>query len=78
MRYPGQVNNFSIFPAVSLAVYTAKPTRIDDALFIEAARLCAQQVSKQDRERGRLYPSQADMVPMEMAIASERAGALSV
>ncbi|WP_147199068.1 NAD-dependent malic enzyme [Pantoea sp. CCBC3-3-1] len=69
-RYPGQANNFYIFPAVSLAVYAAKPKRIDDALFIEAARLCAQQVSKQDRERGKLYPSQADILSTEIAIAS--------
>jgi len=69
-RYPGQANNFYIFPAVSLAIYAARPARVDDKLFIEAARLCAQQVSKADREKGKLYPSQADIVKTEVAIAT--------
>ena len=69
-RYPGQANNFYIFPAVSLAIYAARPTRVDDRLFIEAARLCAKQVSKADREKGKLYPSQADIVNTELAIAT--------
>jgi len=69
-RYPGQANNFYIFPAVSLAIYAARPARVDDKLFIEAARLCAQQVSKAEREKGKLYPSQADIVKTEIAIAS--------
>lgn len=68
-RYPGQANNFYIFPAVSLAVYAARPRRIDDRLFIEAARACAQQVSKKDRDRGMLYPSQAGILKTEKAIA---------
>ncbi|MFU9139015.1 NAD-dependent malic enzyme [Erwinia tasmaniensis] len=68
-RYPGQANNFYIFPAVSLAVYAARPRLIDDRLFIEAARACAQQVSKKDRDRGMLYPSQAGILKTEKAIA---------
>lgn len=69
-RYPGQANNFYIFPAVSLAIYAARPKRVDDRLFIEAARLCARQVSQDDREKGKLYPSQADILNTEIAIAT--------
>ena len=36
--HPGQANNFYIFPAIGLAVYATRPKRIDDRMFIEAAR----------------------------------------
>ncbi|WP_312046331.1 NAD-dependent malic enzyme [Erwinia sp.] len=69
-RYPGQANNFYIFPAIGLAIYAARPAHVDDKLFIEAARLCAEQVDKTAREKGRLYPSQGDIVNTEIAIAN--------
>lgn len=68
--HPGQANNFYIFPAIGLAVYAARPTRIPDGAFLEAARACAAQVSKADRERGMLYPPQSDILRTEVAIAT--------
>lgn len=54
----------------SLAIYAAKPRRVDDRLFIEAAHACAEQVIKQDLQKGKLYPSQADILQTEVAIAT--------
>src|SRR5258707_7531494 len=47
--HPGQANNFYIFPAIGLAVYATRPKRIDDRMFIEAARGSADQRSEERR-----------------------------
>ena len=54
--HAGPANNFYIFPAVGLAVYATQPKRITDRMFIEAARASADQVSRDDRDRGMLFP----------------------
>ena len=67
--YPGQANNFYIFPAVGLALYATRPTRVTDAVFIAAARGTADQVSPRDRERGLLFPPQAQILETEITTA---------
>jgi len=67
---PGQANNFYIFPAIGLATYAARPTRITDACFIAAAEACAAQVDDALRAKGMLFPSQADILETEIAIAA--------
>ena len=68
--HPGQANNFYIFPAVGLAVYATRPTRIDDAMFIAAAKGSADQVSDADRSKGMLFPHQADILETEITTAT--------
>jgi len=68
--YPGQANNFYIFPAVGLAVYATRPTRITNEIFIAAARGIADQVSPHDRERGLLYPLQVKILETEITTAA--------
>lgn len=67
--HPGQANNFYIFPAVGLAVYATRPKRITDEVFIVAAQASADQVSQEQRSHGMLFPSQADILEVEAAIA---------
>jgi malate dehydrogenase (oxaloacetate-decarboxylating)(NADP+) len=67
--HPGQANNFYIFPAVGLAVYATRPQRITDEVFIVAAQASADQVSQEQRSHGMLFPSQADILEVEAAIA---------
>jgi len=67
---PGQANNFYIFPAIGLAVYATRPKRIDDRMFIAAARGSADQVSQSDRDRGMLFPPQDDILEAEITTAS--------
>lgn len=67
--YPGQANNFYIFPAVSLAVYATRPKRITDEFFIEAARATAAQVTTAERERGMMFPPQSNVLATEVATA---------
>jgi len=67
--HPGQANNFYIFPAIGLATYVARPRRLTDACFIVAAEASADQVSPSLREKGMLFPSQADILAMEVTTA---------
>ncbi|TYC64301.1 NAD-dependent malic enzyme [Rhodobacterales bacterium] len=67
--HPGQANNFYIFPALGLAAYATKATKIDSEMFIAAARGCAGQVSDSARDKGMLFPPQKDMLATELRIA---------
>lgn len=68
--HPGQANNFYIFPAIGLAVYATRPKRIDDAMFIAAARATADQVGPDLRDKGMLFPSQRDILETEVTTAA--------
>lgn len=68
--HPGQANNFYVFPALGLAVYATKAKKIDNKMFVAAARGCADQVSVTDRELGTLFPPQRDILTTESRIAT--------
>ena len=68
--HPGQANNFYIFPAIGLAVYATKPKRITDKMFIKAARASADQVSRDDRDKGMLFPKQSHILEVEITTAT--------
>ncbi|MFT9423823.1 MAG: NAD-dependent malic enzyme [Acetobacter syzygii] len=68
--YPGQANNFYIFPALGLAVYATCPKRITDDMVIESARALADQVDPASRERGRLFPPQSDILDVSITSAA--------
>jgi len=68
--HPGQANNFYIFPAIGLATYVARPRRITDELFIVAAEASADQVGPILRDKGMLFPSQANILEMEVTTAA--------
>ncbi|MGU3360838.1 NAD-dependent malic enzyme [Methylobacterium sp. M6A4_1b] len=74
--HPGQANNVYIFPAIGLAVYATRPSRIDDALFIAAAYGTADQVSRADRDRGMLFPRQTQILETELTTATRVAEAI--
>ena len=68
--HPGQANNFYIYPAIALATYVTRPTRLTDACFVVAAQASADQVGPELRAKGMLYPSQADIVETEVTTAT--------
>ena len=71
--HPGQANNFYIFPAVGLAVYATRPRRITDRMFIAAAKALADQVGREDRDAGMLFPRQSAILEVEMTTATRLA-----
>jgi malate dehydrogenase (oxaloacetate-decarboxylating)(NADP+) len=67
---PGQANNFYIYPAIGLATYVARPRRITDACFVAAAEALADQVGAELRDKGMLFPSQANILETEITTAT--------
>lgn len=67
--YPGQANNFYIYPAIGLATFVAKPKLLNDACFIAAAKATAAQVTPEMRKMGRMYPSQDNILETEIRTA---------
>ena len=68
--HPGQANNFYIYPALGLATYAARPRRITDECFIVAAQASADQVGPELRAKGMLFPSQSQILEMEVTTAT--------
>jgi malate dehydrogenase (oxaloacetate-decarboxylating)(NADP+) len=68
--HPGQANNFYIYPALGLATYVTRPRRITDECFIVAAQASADQVGPELRARGMLFPSQSQILEMEVTTAT--------
>jgi malate dehydrogenase (oxaloacetate-decarboxylating)(NADP+) len=68
--YPGQANNFYIYPAMGLAVYATKAKRINDAMFVAAAAGCASIIAPEQRAKGLLYPLQSNILEVEISIAT--------
>jgi malate dehydrogenase (oxaloacetate-decarboxylating)(NADP+) len=71
--HPGQANNFYVFPAFALAIYATRPRRIDDRMWIAAARGSADQVDRASRDKGMLFPKQDGILEVEMTTAARTA-----
>ena len=69
--YPGQANNFYIFPAIGMAVFATQAKRVNDAMFIEAARAIADEVSSEQLSQGCLYPLQSNILAVELKAAEK-------
>jgi len=67
---PGQANNFYIYPAIGLATYACRPTRLTDECFIVAAHATADQVGPALQAKSMLFPSQDHILETEITTAS--------
>jgi malate dehydrogenase (oxaloacetate-decarboxylating)(NADP+) len=67
---PGQCNNMYIFPAVGLAVYATKTSRVTDEMFIAAAEAVAEQVATAELDAGLIYPPQSKILKTETYAAT--------
>jgi malate dehydrogenase (oxaloacetate-decarboxylating)(NADP+) len=68
--HPGQANNFYIYPAIGLATFVARPTRLNDECFIVAAHATADQVGPSMQAKGMLFPSQDHILETEITTAA--------
>lgn len=66
---PGQGNNVFIFPALGLAIYATEASRVTDAMLLAAAEGVAEQVSRQDFEKGLIYPHVNDIAAVSLNVA---------
>jgi malate dehydrogenase (oxaloacetate-decarboxylating)(NADP+) len=67
---PGQANNFYVFPAIGMAVFATRATRVPDELFIEAAHAVAEQVPPDLLKQGLLFPLQQNILESEIQTAA--------
>ena len=67
--YPGQGNNAYIFPGVGLGIVVSKALYVTDEMFIVAAETLSDMVTKDDMERGQLYPSLNKIRDISLKIA---------
>ena len=68
--FPGQANNFYIFPAIGMAIFATQANRVPDELFIEAASAVADQVPAELLKQGLLYPQQSNILEIEIQTAA--------
>jgi malate dehydrogenase (oxaloacetate-decarboxylating)(NADP+) len=68
--FPGQANNFYIFPAIGMAVFATEASRVTDEMFIEAASAVADQVPPDLLKQGLLYPLQSNILETEIQTAA--------
>ena len=60
----------NIYPAIGLATYACRPTRLTDQCFIVAAHATADQVGPALQSKSMLYPSQDHILETEITTAS--------
>lgn len=68
--HPGQGNNAYVFPGMGLGAVVSEARRINDRMFLEAARCLAQQVSEEDLTNGSVYPPITRIVDVSTRIAT--------
>jgi malate dehydrogenase (oxaloacetate-decarboxylating)(NADP+) len=66
---PGQGNNAYIFPGVGLGVCFCKARSVTNNMFLKAAAALADEVSEQDLQLGRIYPSLEKIRDVSASIA---------
>lgn len=66
---PGQGNNIFIFPALGMAIYATEAKRVTDEMLLTAAEAVAEQVTKEDFEKGLIYPHVNDILKVSMNVA---------
>lgn len=68
---PGQGNNVFIFPALGLAIYATEPNRVTDEMLLVAAEAVAEQVTKEDFDKGLIYPHVNSILKISVNVAEK-------
>lgn len=69
--YPTQANNLWIFPAIGMAAFATKSKRINDEMFLIAAKTLSNQVSSEQLRSRMLFPDEKNIIEIVTVIAAE-------
>ncbi|MBI9074788.1 MAG: NAD-dependent malic enzyme [Desulfatibacillum sp.] len=69
-RYPAQGNNVYIFPGVGMGCIACWSRQVTDEMFLAAARVLSNLVSREDQEQGRLLPPLTRIREVSLEIAT--------
>ncbi|MCK1478224.1 NAD-dependent malic enzyme [Bradyrhizobium sp. 197] len=67
---PSQGNNVYIFPAVGMAIFATEATRVNDEMFIVAAKAVAEQVTDENLATGLIYPPRGQIFAASLHVAT--------
>ncbi|MGY2939541.1 malate dehydrogenase (oxaloacetate-decarboxylating)(NADP+) [Bradyrhizobium sp. GM6.1] len=67
---PSQGNNVYIFPAVGMAIFATEATRVNDEMFIVAAKAVAEQVTDENLATGLIYPPRGQIFAAALHVAT--------
>jgi malate dehydrogenase (oxaloacetate-decarboxylating) len=65
----GQANNSFVFPGVGLGLWVGRVRRVSDAMFLDAAKALADQVTERDLASGAVYPQLSTIRQCSRAVA---------
>lgn len=68
--HPSQGNNAYVFPGVGLGVLACHATHVSDEMFLAAAEALANSVTRNDLQRGAVYPSLVNIREISLKIAT--------
>jgi malate dehydrogenase (oxaloacetate-decarboxylating)(NADP+) len=69
--YPTQANNLWIFPSIGMAAFATKSKRVDDEMFLIAAKALSNQVSSEQLRCRMLFPDEKNIIEIVTVIAAE-------
>ncbi|MCK1277415.1 NAD-dependent malic enzyme [Bradyrhizobium sp. 61] len=67
---PSQGNNVYIFPAVGMAIFATEATRVNDEMFVVAAKAVAEQVTDENLATGLIYPPRGQIFAASLHVAT--------
>lgn len=70
VHIPGQSNNAYIFPGLGLGLVISGAIRVQDAMFLAASEALAGQVTKEDFDKGMIYPTFTNIRKISAHIAA--------
>jgi malate dehydrogenase (oxaloacetate-decarboxylating) len=68
-RRIGQCNNSFVFPGVGLGLWAGRVSRVTDAMFLDAAKALAREVTDEDLANGAIYPELKHIRDCSRAVA---------